>query len=277
MSRAYLLLDSCQIENLNARLFERAPGAAPHALYLMTQYAELAAYGPVLIAVETGSPLVQAFVQQWQYSAGIWIESDADEAQLVAHLRSLIHARLEGGVCVLFRYYDPRITRLWLQHLPAGERDRLMGPMNLIRLPDGVLQREGAAFPGVCYTHTPWLTLDVQQVQRLSEAAREAVLVGVIEQCQQYFPACMQGLDATGQRLWATQCCCNAERQGYSAMDEVMRWVSLYAHFGESFPDGFGHGRYREILSAREQLPKERLDNLLTELKRQIALGEVTS
>lgn len=59
MSRAYLLLDSCQIENLNARLFERAPGAAPHALYLMTQYAELAAYGPVLIAVETGSHLVR--------------------------------------------------------------------------------------------------------------------------------------------------------------------------------------------------------------------------
>ena len=155
MSRAYLLLDSCQIDNLQARVCELAPGSRPHFLYLMTQYAELAFCGPLLVAVQAHSPLAQAFDAHWQATAGIWLESDADEERLIKHLRSLIHVRVEGDVSVLFRYYDPRIARLWLQDLAAGERDRLMGPVSLIRLPEGDLHRKGPARVGPSMRMSP--------------------------------------------------------------------------------------------------------------------------
>lgn len=139
MTRAYLLLDSNQIPNLYARLFQLAQNTLPHALYLNTRYADLASVGPVLIAVEPNGPLAKAFTEEWQTRAGIWLETVADEADLIEHLRSLIHVQLEGDVSALFRFYDPRITRLWLADLMDAERDRLMGPVCAIRLPGGFI------------------------------------------------------------------------------------------------------------------------------------------
>ena len=277
MSRAYLLLDSCQIDNLQARVCELAPGSRPHFLYLMTQYAELAFCGPLLVAVQAHSPLAQAFDAHWQATAGIWLESDADEERLIKHLRSLIHVRVEGDVSVLFRYYDPRIARLWLQDLAAGERDRLMGPVSLIRLPEGDLHRKGLARVGAEYAHVPWLTLDAQQLEHLGQAGREAVLQRVQAHCQQFFPAYLDGLDSAGQKQWASACCCSAERQGYSAVDDVMRWVSVYGHFGDTFPDGPDHTVYRQLLASRDGSPKERLDKLLAEFKRQLVCAGIAS
>lgn len=277
MTCAYLLLDSNQIPDIHTRLHQLAKHAAPHALYLTTQYAELASCGPVLVAVEPDSPLAQAFTEHWQASAGIWLESDADEHTLIAHLRSLIHVQLEGGVPAFFRYYDPRITRLWLADLTRGERDRLMGPVCLIRLPDGLLiTRQTGDQPGAHYTDTPWLSLNTQQLEQLGQASRQQFVDLLIAHCQQHFPKCLQGLDAHQQQEWARACQRNADRQGYSAEDDVLRWVGLYVAFGDEFPDGPGQGVYRQLLSERDASPEQRLARLSDELMRQCIRGDVT-
>lgn len=277
MTYAYLLLDSSQIPDIHARLHQLAINAAPHALYLTTQYAELASCGPVLVAVEPDSPLAQAFAEQWQARAGIWLETDADEHTLIAHLRSLIHVKLEGGVPAFFRYYDPRITRLWLADLTAGERDRLMGPVCLIRLPDGLLiTRQTPNQPGAQYADTPWLSLSTQQLEHLSQASRTQFAQLLITHCQHHFPQCLQALDNHQQLAWAQGCQRNAARQGYSAKDEMLIWVGLYAAFGDEFPDGPDQEAYRQLLSERDASPEQRLARLSDELTRQCVSGEIT-
>ena len=278
MTRAYLLLDSNQIPNLYARLFQLAQNTLPHALCLTTRYADLASVGPVLIAVEPNGPLAKAFTEEWQTRAGIWLETVADEADLIEHLRSLIHVQLEGDVSALFRFYDPRITRLWLADLMDAERDRLMGPVCAIRLPGGFyIQQKNSNQPCGHYAATPWLTLSAQQLEDLCQGKRDQFAQRMVDHCQRYFPQCLHGVQAQAQQQWAQDCQRSAARHGYSAEDEVMCWIGLYAYYGEAFAEGEGHEVYRQLLAARNVTPQQRLDDLLGELTRQLITGEVSA
>lgn len=152
-----------------------------------------------------------------------------------------------------------------------------MGPVCLIRLPDGLsITRQASDQPGARYANTPWLSLSSQQLEQLSQASRDQFTQLLIAHCQHHFPQCLQALDAHQQQAWAMACQRNAARQGYSAKDEVLRWVALYAAFGDAFPDGRGQEVYRQLLSEREVSPAQRLEHVLTELTRQAVSGEVT-
>ena len=111
---SYLLLDGAQINDLAARIYGLEESPSLHLLYQQSAYEALAEVGPLLVAVRPHSELAQLFHREWQATAGVWLESDASEDDLVAHLRSLIHVRLGSAQTTLFRYYDPRIMALWL-------------------------------------------------------------------------------------------------------------------------------------------------------------------
>ena len=271
MMRAYLLLDSHQIAGLHAQLYELAPTATPHALYLMTAYAAMASFGPVVVGVEPGTPLATAFLTHWQDKAGIWLESDAPEAELITHLRSLIHVQLDGEVSAFFRFYDPVITRLWLHDLPAAERDRLMGPVRVIRLPEAdgstlLISQQNPDQPTARYGPTPWLKLSASTLERLCVAQRSQFSQRLVDHTQRYFPHCLHDLNTRQQQAWALACQASAERQGYSAEDEVMLWANLYATYGDDFPQGEGQEIYRNLLAEQGVTPRQRLDRALDEL-----------
>lgn len=271
MMHAYLLLDSHQIEGLHAQLYALAPTATPHSLYLMTQYAAMAAFGPVVVGVERDSQLANTFYANWQEKAGIWLESDAAEADLIAHLRSLIHVQLDGDVSAFFRFYDPVITRLWLHDLPAVERDRLMGPVRVIRLPEAdgstlLISQQNPDQPTTRYAPTPWLKLSAHTLERLCQAQRRQFLQRLVDHVQRYFPHCLHDLHPRQQQAWALACQASAARQGYSAEDEVMLWASLFATYGQDFPQGEGQEIYRTLLAERGVTPRQRLDRVLDEL-----------
>ncbi|UDI93467.1 DUF4123 domain-containing protein [Pseudomonas sp. IAC-BECa141] len=269
MNRAYLLLDQIQIENLPERLFELTGGVMPHSLYQRTAYSALDKAGPVLVAVTPDSPLAQVFSQEWSTTAGLWLESQADEGALLEHLRSLIHARVEGDVTVLFRFYDPRITALWLADKPAAERDRLMGPVHLIRLP-GLQIRQLTEQPAIPYADRPWLVLTAEQLNDLNAAKRRTFAGQLIEHALRYFPKCLGSQEPTALQQWAMDCQGSAARNGFSAVEEVLLWARFYAVLGADFPDGPAHGAYRQLLAEPGVLPRQRLDNLNGALTHQL-------
>ena len=273
MSRAYLLLERVQIENLVDRLFELSGGATVHSLYQRTAYSALVDAGPLLIGVKHASPLAKVFWQEWSVTAGIWLESDADEDQVLGHLRGLIHARVEGDVAVLFRFYDPRITASWLGDLPSPERDRLMGPVRLIRLPDSPIQQQTGQ-PAIPYADRPWLLLTAEQIAHLSTAKRQFFARQLIEHGQRYFPQYLDSLGSTALQQWAMDCQASAARNGFSAVDEVLLWARFFAVLGADFPDGPEHGAYRQLLAEPGVLPRQRLDNLNNALTHQLLVDK---
>ena len=150
-----------------------------------------------------------------------------------------------------------------------------MGPVRLILLPSSVhpsevIRQENPEQPMAQYADKPWLSLTSDQLDHLSEAKRERVARQLIEYCQQHFPLHLQGLDDVEQQQWAIGCQRSADRHGYGAVDEVMRWVNLYAVLGDDFPDAPDNVVFRQILGEKGVLPEQRLNKLNAELPRQL-------
>ncbi len=272
---SYLLLDGAQIEGLVARIYGLEESPLLHLLYQQSAYEALAEIGPLLVAVRPPSELAQVFQQEWQATAGIWLESDASEDDLVEHLRSLIHVRLDGDQTMLFRYHDPRIMALWLGALKTDERDPLMGPVKRIRLPadsgaELALLRENKPQAFARYDDIPWLRLSQKQLEQMNQAKHACFDQRLLAHLQRFFPESLQGMDVAAQQQFAALCRQSAARYGYSAPDEVTRWAGLVAELGADFPQPPEHGRYRHLLEQRGPLPAQRLDNLIAELQCQL-------
>lgn len=281
-SMSYLLLDGAQIDGLLARLYALEEAPVIHPLYQQTAYEALADVGPILVALTPNSELAQVFNQEWRTSAGIWLESDDEPEALVEHLRSLVHARVDEAVTVLLRYYDPRITRLWLGPMRAEERDAVLGPVNLIRLPDAaggeqMFQRETSPHSVARYADTPWLRLTQAQLQHMNQAKQACFDQRLLTHLQRYYPECIDGLDAPQQQQWAAQCRQSAAHYGYSSAADVIRWASLCAELGDDFPQAPEHASYRQLLEQRGLLPAQRLDNLINELHCQLLRADKES
>jgi len=272
---SYLLPDGAQIDGLAAKIYVLEESPSLHLLYQQSVYEALAEVGPLLVAVRPHSELAQVFQQEWQATAGIWLESDASEHDLVEHLRSLIHVRLDGDQTTLFRFHDPRIMVLWLGPLKADERDPLMGPVQRIRLPadsgaELALLRENKPQTFACYADTPWLRLSQAQLEQLNQAKHACFDQRLLAHLQRFYPESLQGMDAAAQQQFAVLCRQSAARYGYSAADEVTRWAGLLVELGNDFPQAPEHHRYRQLLEQRGPLPAQRLDNLITELQCQL-------
>jgi hypothetical protein len=272
---SYLLLDGAQIDGLVARIYGLEESPSLHLLYQQSAYEALAEVGPLLVAVRPHSALAQVFNQEWRATAGIWLESDAGEGDLLEHLRSLIHVRLDGDQTTLFRYHDPRIMALWLGAMKAAKRDPLMGPVKRIRLPTDAgaelaLLRENKAQTFARYDDKPWLHLSQNQLEQMNQAKHACFDQRLLAHLQLFYPEALLGMDAAAQQQFAALCRQSAERYGYSAANEVSRWAGLLAELGSDFPQAPEHDAYRQLLEQRGPLPAERLDNLIAELHCQL-------
>ncbi|EXF42794.1 hypothetical protein BAY1663_04802 [Pseudomonas sp. BAY1663] len=279
MNRTYLLLDGAQIENLPLQLHQLEEAPALHPLYRSTRYEPLADAGPVLIRLASDSRLERHFVEHWQARAGLWLETDASEPELIEHLRSLVHADVQGAT-VLLRYHDPRIMRHWLPELPADERERLMGPILRMRLPaseagaEAIELQRRTPSPAARYDDTPWLHLSDEQTARLNRAQLETFDRHLLAHIDQHFPDCLAGNDPAARLAWAIRCRQGAGAHGYGAADQVAQWANLCAVLGADFPHDQGHENYRRILDTPQLRPEQRLNHLALELQRQLLIDK---
>tara|TARA_R110001583_G_scaffold194325_1_gene364994 strand:- start:4725 stop:4961 length:237 start_codon:yes stop_codon:yes gene_type:complete len=77
--------------------------------------------------VETGisSTLALKCFDEWKHlGAAIVVQADCDFEQVMIHLRGLLKAKLVTGDEVIFRFYDPEITRGLLKQDSTGEDTR---------------------------------------------------------------------------------------------------------------------------------------------------------
>lgn len=266
----YLLLDGAQIDDLLPQLYRLQASPTMHLLYSQTAYAEWTESGPVLVRVEPDDSLVQHFDVHWRATAGVRMESAAEESVLAEHLRSLVHARVEGGQTALFRFHDPRILSLWLEMLSPDERDHYMGPVQRFYLPlaDGqtlTVARSDIPTEPARYAKQPWLSLNADQLDRLNGAKQTAFDERLLKHLSMHFPDELSLLDEAQRSQLARLCRESAARYGYSSADEVTRWSSLLLVFGGDFPQAPEHSRYRELLNQPGRLPAQRLDDVMLE------------
>ena len=125
----YAVLDGASMPNLLALLTQQH---VTHVCLLPGELdPELAQVAPYLARLETQSAfaelvLARGLGQHW----GILAATDADFRTLRMHFRKLVSVWDPDGKPLFFRYYDPRVLRVYLPTCNAEELVELFGPIS---------------------------------------------------------------------------------------------------------------------------------------------------
>ena len=85
---------------------------------------------PYLVEMRQGDRYTQTVVDQgWGQAWGVFFRSEADLKTLRRHLRGFLRVRGPKGQRLIFRYYDPRIFKVYLPNCNAGELQKFFGPV----------------------------------------------------------------------------------------------------------------------------------------------------
>lgn len=160
----YALLDGAR----DPRVF---PFATESSLPSMCLYAgqlapALARVAPYLVRLPRNAPASLALLEAaWGRAWGVFLRAPAPMVTVHGHFRRLLRVQDERGARMLFRFYDPRVLRVYLPTCWPGELTRMFGPVEsfVMESPEGnVLQmRQGRGGlvrdEARVEKHLPWL------------------------------------------------------------------------------------------------------------------------
>lgn len=124
----FALLDGASVPSLLAQLEQHQPEY--DCLFRGQLSAELAAAAPYLVRIEKDSAfltwlLEQGYGRHW----GIFVTAPTHLRTLRHHFRNLLTVQDEDGKTFLFRFYDPRVLRVYLPTCLAEEKQQFFGPV----------------------------------------------------------------------------------------------------------------------------------------------------
>lgn len=97
----------------------------------------VARVAPHVLALERGAALTDALLGGgWGAAWGVFAAAPCDLDDLSAHLRRLLLAAGPAGERLYFRFYDPRVLRVYLPTCTGGELAALFGPVRRFDLED---------------------------------------------------------------------------------------------------------------------------------------------
>ncbi len=124
----FAILDAARDDIIYPRLAESDNEKV--CLFMGEQAIELATVAPYLVALDLDDPFTQWILDKgWGNSWGIFAESDAPFKALRNHLRSFLQVTDEGGKSLFFRYYDPRVLRVFLPTCDEEQLLTMFGPV----------------------------------------------------------------------------------------------------------------------------------------------------
>ncbi|MCP4622596.1 MAG: DUF4123 domain-containing protein, partial [bacterium] len=99
-------------------------------LFMGDQALELATVAPYLVALDADDPFTQWILDHgWGNSWGIFAESDASFKAMRNHLRKFLKVMDEDLRSLYFRYYDPRVLRVFLPTCDPEQLETMFGPV----------------------------------------------------------------------------------------------------------------------------------------------------
>lgn len=109
----YAILDGAGIPDLLPKLYDAKPPF--ECLYRGELEPDIAAVAPYLVHLEANSALVDWILQSgWGKGWGIFVSADGNLPAMRRHFRRFLTVHDEAGKPMLFRFYDPRVLRLYL-------------------------------------------------------------------------------------------------------------------------------------------------------------------
>ena len=134
--RLYGVVDAARDQELASVARDR-PGQK--CLFTDDPGSHMADVAPYLVPIDfhprypfAGSEYLDLWAEHLGNSAGILLLTKADPAPLWEHLRNLFRVTDEEDHKYFFRFYDPRVLRLYLPTCTANEAQEFFGPLGRI-------------------------------------------------------------------------------------------------------------------------------------------------
>ncbi len=126
----YAILDGASVPELLPQLYEHEP---EHTCLFAGQLdPELAQTAPYLVLLEPDGAFTDWVLEEgWGNHWGIYATASADIVfiQMRKHFRTFLRVRDPDGKPLYFRYYDPRVLRVYLPTCNADEARTIFGPV----------------------------------------------------------------------------------------------------------------------------------------------------
>lgn len=125
---AFAVLDGARDPRVHAMV---TASPLPHrCLYIGALPTPLARAAPWLVQLSRESPATRTILSAaWGKSWGILARARVPLPELHRHLRRFLRVRDERGRTLLFRYYDPRVFRVYLPTCTEDELAQVFGPV----------------------------------------------------------------------------------------------------------------------------------------------------
>jgi len=124
----YAILDAARDIRILALLLHYKEDC--QSLYEGEQGARLAQVAPYLVRLQKESPLLGALAKEgWGKSWGVYLTSASPFQDLRRHLRHFLQVQLPDGKQVYFRFYDPRVLRVFLPTCTPEDANQFFGPI----------------------------------------------------------------------------------------------------------------------------------------------------
>lgn len=127
--KLYAILDAARDTRIHARLIES--GLEALSLFRGDKAVELADVAPYLVSLYREDILIDWLLTYgWGNSWGIIVESAAGLKELGRHFQSFVMVYDSKGIPLYFRYYDPRVFRIYMPTCNESELKTVFGPVN---------------------------------------------------------------------------------------------------------------------------------------------------
>jgi hypothetical protein len=124
----YAVLDGASCPDLLESLARH--GAENICLYRGELKPDLARAAPYLVRLEEASPFTAWLLNEgWGNHWGIFATAPADLRAMRKHFRHYLIVKAPDGRSLYFRYYDPRVLRVYLPTCTAAESAFVFGPI----------------------------------------------------------------------------------------------------------------------------------------------------
>lgn len=127
-ANTYAVLDGAQIPDLLPRLHEQRPDY--ECLYRGELAPDIAEVAPYLVQLEPDADFTRWLLEHgWGHNWGIYATSTSDLRQMRRHFRTFLIVHDEEGKPLYFRFYDPRVLRVYLPTCNAEELTKIFGSL----------------------------------------------------------------------------------------------------------------------------------------------------
>ena len=127
-AKVYAIVDGARDEAIHT--FVQGSGWPWRCLYTGELPPEMLETAPFLVQLERESAFTEELIARgWDEHWGIFMESVADLETLRRHFKRLLIVRDEEGTELLFRFYDPRVLRVYLPTCTDDESAAMFGPV----------------------------------------------------------------------------------------------------------------------------------------------------